>query len=1293
MENRISSGLPSMPRCFPTFSHGDMMMNSLQFLPFDTKPMAVDQKFPRQGELKRVITSALGISSDNPSHVAYNGKPLPPSSLADLRRVKASLHESSIKARDRVKTLDEAISKFEKYSQSVQFRKRSRSDVSLTERSNGMLPGGSVPGGTMAKMGSQSHLTSSTFELGPQKSEDRSKNGVPNKRIRTSMVDMDARANDLPRPSVPIDRDRDMLRPVNGSTTQSEEKGFTLPTGVDGWEKMRKKRSGIKSDVSPSVVVAKPLDGDREPKRGMQQRVGNDARSRLGLVRGFRSGPVTGAVGVEKLEVTSQQNGPGMCCTPRSDQEMVSRPNDRRDRLVASDKERVTPKAVSKTSIRDDNTAAIPTPVTKMHANMRAPRSSSATLPKSSTNTHRITGTSDDCENPQKITGTSEYSPNTLHAVVGANNRKRSASMRSSSPPVPPWVGQRPQKLSRVARRTNFGPLVSTHDDSPASDTVTFVPGTDIALGFPRRLSSNDSEQVKLKVEHISSVGLSASQDPGAAENKSKDKGKKCGEIDEKGGPSIQKEKGATLALPPRKNRVSTDEHLGDVVRRRGRTEQGFAPTRPGTPSTMDKLDNAVTAKQLRSARLGSDKIESKPGRPPSKKLSERKAYTRPRDTVNNGSSDLAGESDDDHDELLAAANAALNNSNTCSSSFWKQIEPVFRFVSAEDITFIKQQICLADESDMNIRGQCDTDPKLKGDVGCNLLPSGPALVGRADCRNVTNGIDLDECKSIHEGIPLSLRIIAAGIEITEIEDFYCGTSQVNDRFKYDNYGVGIELDREFKSKSSNKMSLKNFPTLGRTVSNGYRVTATKRYHDELDFEELEYDDVTADSNIEIVSKFGHGLIELLPKQAVNSSPVFSEFQYDQMCLDDRILLELQSIGLSPESLPDLAQGEDDEISDDISRLEDKLREQVLRKKRLLVKLEKAVMDEREHQEREIERLALDKLVGMAYDKYMACWGPNVAGGKSASNKIIKRAAFASVKRALARCQKFVDTGKSCFSEPPFRDMFLSVSSHSNGAECIDIITEREAAIPFADTSTHSSEIRVSAPLGSDDTPALIPQSSPKIDHEKYSPDDFRLVNPLSAQNFGIEDSSSNRVKKRELLLDDIVGSAAGTSLGSSLLSGTKGKRSERDREGKGHNREAPSKNATAKIGRPALSNAKGERKTKTKPKQKTTQLSAPVNGFLGKVSELPTTTLPPVSKSYQKVTDANTKEGTSNDTEQIDLSHLQLPGIDILSDDLNGQGQDLDTWLSIDDDALPEDDFEGLRIPMDDLSGLNMTV
>ena len=92
---------------------------------------------------------------------------------------------------------------------------------------------------------------------------------------------MDMRTNSLVRPSGTIDRDKEMLRLASSGAVQGEDR--TLTIGGDGWEKskMRKKRSGIKPDGSPSTGLSKPADVYRESKQGIQQRLLTDARSKL----------------------------------------------------------------------------------------------------------------------------------------------------------------------------------------------------------------------------------------------------------------------------------------------------------------------------------------------------------------------------------------------------------------------------------------------------------------------------------------------------------------------------------------------------------------------------------------------------------------------------------------------------------------------------------------------------------------------------------------------------------------------------------------------------------------------------------------------------------------------------------------------------------------------------------------------------------------------------------------------------------------------------------------------------
>lgn len=213
----------------------------------------------------------------------------------------------------------------------------------------------------------------------------------------------------------------------------------------------------------------------------------------------------------------------------------------------------------------------------------------------------------------------------------------------------------------------------------------------------------------------------------------------------------------------------------------------------------------------------------------------------------------------------------------------------------------------------------------LQGDLGYSSLPSTPSLASKDEGGTVLNGILVNECErdmellsetkhvpplaellmpgiEVQSGTPLSLRVIAAAIQVDDIEELYC-FSPADEHFMNDAHAVRLDLDARSKSQSLNQKPFDNFPIVGRATSNGYRVTASRSYLDELELDEMESDHGMLDQSTETASTFAHALNGLRPKQSVISSMVCTEFQYEQMCLDDRILLELQSIGIFPENL------------------------------------------------------------------------------------------------------------------------------------------------------------------------------------------------------------------------------------------------------------------------------------------------------------------------------------------------------------------------------------------------------
>ncbi|XP_047319857.1 uncharacterized protein LOC124923904 isoform X2 [Impatiens glandulifera] len=1187
-EHPILSSLPSLSRGSSSTSQGDVA-SFLQCLQFDPKSMALEHKYNRHVGFKRIANVAFGLPSDGSPAGPVKGKPLPSPSLDDLKRLKEAARECTIKARERVKIFSDVLLAMNKCFPNITSRKRSRSDVLTTDRSN-VVPSSdrSFLKSGMGKIGSQSHATTSSFDLEPQRTKERTKLPIPNKRTRTSMVDMktEARPNTPARPSGNADRDKETLRFSNSGAAQGEDR--SLSVGVDGWEKskIKKKRSGIKHDLSPCTGTSKANDGYREPKQGVHHKVVADVRSRVNDSHGSRLGVPNGLVGVGKTESAAQPSGAALRSSiPHPDQDSSSIAHDRKEH--PADKEKVNFRVLNKVSAKDDINSTSPTTSNKLHPSVRAPRSASNAVPKMS----------------QVVQRASDWELSQCTNKLPLTIRKRMPSARSSSPPVAHWAGQRPQKISRMARRSNLVPIVGNTDDHSALDAATTTAASENVSSHARHLLGSSPQKVKSKVDHTSSTTLSGSEESGIAETKCREKGKK---FDEKASHSALKD--LTLVLPPQKNKLVCGDDLGDGVRRHGRSGRGHSSTRSLMPITNVKIGKVGTAKQLRNTRLGSDKAESKAYRPPTRKLSDRKTYTRQKHTTINASDFLVG-SDDGNEELLAAAAAVSNHAACFPSSFWRQMEPFFGYISDADIAYLKQQ-----------GGFESAAPALTPP----FVPSSGFMENRREI-NELRSCNLDLGTRTSKEVPLCQRLIAALIS----EDDFLPNQ--NGDLESDVYGCSFDLETDIESSSFNSHSRGNF----QVAHAGYNSHAKiQNYSSRTEMERP-----VRNNSMVVTSDFGSTENGIISDQVLEPHITCSEFQYGQMSFDERVLLELQSIGICPESV-----GGDEEVSEDIRSLEDKFHEQVPKKKVLFERLVALSSETKERQEKEFEQQALDKLGTMAYEKYMSCHGL-----KSASSKMAKQASMSFIKRTLDRCHQYEDTGKSCFGEPIYRDMFICSSSYPNDA-LPDVTADGETSKQGVSTPRCSLEVRASGPFSSQQSPSL-------SNHEMYSSDGVQFN----------EETWSNGVKKRELVLDDVKGGMS-VSLGmeGSLSSNAKGKRSERDRDREGISRV---------FGRPTTSNDnnkssnKGEqRKTKTKPKQKSTQLSA-----------------------SSKMSNNNILDDFNLDI----LDDLPIPEMDVLGgvpDDLGGQGHDFASWLNIDDDALQDhDNYMGLEIPMDDLADLNM--
>lgn len=86
-----------------------------------------------------------------------------------------------------------------------------------------------------------------------------------------------------------------------------------------------------------------------------------------------------------------------------------------------------------------------------------------------------------------------------------------------------------------------------------------------------------------------------------------------------------------------------------------------------------------------------------------------------------------------------------------------------------------------------------------------------------------------------------------------------------------------------------------------------------------------------------------------------------------------------------------------------------------------------------------------------------ACRGSNAS--KSGLRKVPRQVALAFVKRTLARCLKFEETGKSCFADPALQDILFSSSPYNNDTKSVDCIGSGTASNTCNEAS-HQAEVR-----------------------------------------------------------------------------------------------------------------------------------------------------------------------------------------------------------------------------------------
>ncbi|CAL9231164.1 unnamed protein product [Arabidopsis halleri] len=1012
-----------------------------------------NQNYTRSGELRRVLGVPSRASSEENSFGMSHPRPSPPVATEELKHFKESVLDTSREAGDLAKKLSENISKLDKYAETISSKKRRRNDIP---------PGERMDSANFDKVRNQVPRAQDSMA---QRSEERKKMLGLNKRARTTVADVrgDARISALARQQV-IEKGSDSPPSVSGEPMRIEEKIRRLPVGSEVWEtRMKRKRS-------VATLGNRIMNPDQ---RVMQPKPTADSKLRSCDTQNFRSKSSPGVSGINRLDASFEPDSPGMGALSRNELETVSIA---RDRSVLA--EQRLAKGNNKRNLLDDS-----------------PTNSSTTILK----------------------GKVSRAPRTA-AIMGVDSSSKVDSpsgvlQGSSAHAMAQWVGQRPHKNSRTRRTNVVSPLIK-HAESKISaqgfTTSDFSPRA--SPGTTASLSAVDSSPLKMKREFrnaSSPYGLSESEDSGAGDNKTRERAFASGDL-------FTTPKSGSLLLPIRKNKIQTS-HKGGGAWKQGKSESVSSLTTPGFHPILVKPENLPVEKPLHNVKIASDKNRSKYGRPPAKKVKDRKPATRLHSNANTPS-DITGESDDDREDIFAAANSARKAADlACSGKFWKKMDHFFAAVNADDMQSMKDQLNFAEELNESLSEAILDGYNILGvKLPKALHRPGEGIVDYSGpTSSCVSGMSFErlDMRKLNESTPLYKRVLSALIEEDDGEvvqfnggknlslhyasdDSHCGScTYIDTEFRErDRMEFEVESSGDFQTPKS--CLLDRFSSERSVVSNPFRnggmsisVHSNEQWIGDDDLSHSE----AALGNETYLNSLG----ELQAREVnIPNFPV-SDTQYQLMSLDERLLLELQSIGVFPEAMPDLAE---ETMSTDVKELKEGIYQQILNKKKKLEKLNLTIQKGKDIEKRKIEHLAMDQLVETAHKKRMACRGSKAAK----VNKVTRQVALAFIRRTVARCRKFEETGFSCFADPALQDILFS--SPSNDAKSSENGGSGTASNTLNEPSNHQAEAK----------------------------------------------GSVSSTKRREALIDDVIGCASSkvtTSIDSAVLSGggAQGKRSERE--------------------------------------------------------------------------------------------------------------------------------------------------
>ncbi|OWM69004.1 hypothetical protein CDL15_Pgr025191 [Punica granatum] len=1019
-------------------------------LPSETTPLPLtldpiilgNHKSSRTGELKRVLRFPLGNTSEGHASGGDRSRSASSSTNEELKHIKESVQDSSKQAGDRVKMFGQNIFKLDKLKENLSSKKRQRSDVASSERSLVNLE----------KIGNQLH--GSTRDSWNQRMEQKPKSAGLVKRSRASVADGqdDSKLPAAPRQLILKEKREDKFPVAKAVPIKMEEKMRRVPAGSDGWEKKIKRKRSV------SAVGGRVMNGDVDPKQAMDSKVPADSKLCSSDGPGFRSKSSSGVSGVNKLNRRFESPSPNASTFVRNDQEATSSPKDRTDVL----EQRVLLKGNNFNDAEDPDTGdrffrsngregelSSSGPGLLIRGKFsRAPRTSSIMVLDSSTNLESSHGAPQDWEQPPNV--------NKITAAGDAKEKVHPISSGTSSQPMAKWGGQRPHKKSRLRRANLLSPV--TNDSETQNSPQGFgkselgCRSSEVANNASLHASASNINTLKVRKEFqrvASPAGVSESEESEALENCLKEKAVDGCEV------ALTTSHYAEGSVLPIKNKMPVCE-IGDGVRRQGRSGRGSLMRSVGPPM-RNKTDDLM-AKPPQSTRPGPERNKSKSGRPAVKKLKDRKGLPRVGSVLVSGSPELMGELDD-HETLVAAAKSARNALNqACSSRFWKKMESIFASVSNDDASFLKKQFSLAEERgedlslifgiDYNtsdvLRNKDDadhSDGKQGNNLGQEAVNMGP-LCGKFDigrlCKlpamfdRVVSALIDDESEEVYQ------QAEGKNLSPHASDDSHCGSCNQMDIDSKDRDKMESEVESAVE-QNQKLCFLDRLSCNKGGASCPFRNSgmSTSGYSNEHSFGDDEYSHLEMGLISEICSS---DIGKLQQKELHFSGFPLPDEQYQSMSLNDRVMLELRSIDLCPETL-------------------------VTRKQKRLRELDKAVISGEDTDRRKVEEIAMNKILEMAYKKRMACRGTNST--KASVRRVPNHVASAFIKRTLARCRKYEETDVSCFREPALQDILFSRPTGKNDGKSLDCVGSGTASNTLNEAFKHQAGAKGSGAISS----------------------------------------------------------------------------------------------------------------------------------------------------------------------------------------------------------------------------------